>query len=243
MGPGGLIVAKVERQVPQEAGQPTSRHIEPPPLRQRVSTTQHFDGASAVPTNLIQQQPRWGGHIDQPQALNGQVQVLKGRGAEVGGFGLAAELDRLRCRVGQQLPHRSVLGPATVVPRRGLFQQHRGPDRGGAAQPLAPIHRIVPCPEQLWVIEQQPQALLIQPAWPLFTPLPLGHHARINADPDGEALPGDHRDLLGDLLLGQSEPVAMPLQPKIGDVASSGPHGRLPLSAASARIVAPGPDR
>src|SRR5215217_5275874 len=53
VGSGGLIVAEVERQVPQEAGQPTSRHIQPPPLRQRVSTTQHFDGASAVPTNLI----------------------------------------------------------------------------------------------------------------------------------------------------------------------------------------------
>jgi hypothetical protein len=242
VGPGGLIVTNVERQVPQQAGQPTSRHIQPPPLRQRVSTTQHFDGAAAVPTKLIQQRPRWGGHIDQPQAFNGQVQVLKGRGTKVGGFGLAAELHRLRRCIGQQLPDRSVLGPATVVPRQGLRQQHRSPDRGGAAQPLAPIHRIVPCPEQLRVIKQQPQALLIQPAWPLLTPLPLRHHAGINADPDGEALPGDQRHLLGDLLLGQPEPVAMPLQPKIGDVASSRPHGRLPLSAASARIVAPGPD-
>ena len=56
VGSGGLIIANVERQVPQEAGQPTSRHIEPPPLRQGVSATQHFDGASAVPTKLIQQQ-------------------------------------------------------------------------------------------------------------------------------------------------------------------------------------------
>jgi hypothetical protein len=114
---GRLIVAKVKRQVPQEAGQPPSRHVQPPPLRQRVSATQHFFGAAPVPTKLIQQQWRRGVQIDQPQALNGQLQVLKGRGAEVGGFGLAAELDRLRRRVGQHLLDRSVLGPDSVLLR------------------------------------------------------------------------------------------------------------------------------
>jgi hypothetical protein len=49
-----------------------------------VATTQHLHGASAVPTKLIQQQPRRGGHIDQPQALNGQVELLKGRGSAIG---------------------------------------------------------------------------------------------------------------------------------------------------------------
>jgi hypothetical protein len=37
---------------------------------------------------------------------------------------------------------------------------------------------------------------------------------RVNADPYGEALPGDQCDLLGDLLPGQPEPVAMPLLAK-----------------------------
>jgi hypothetical protein len=54
VGPGGLIVTNVERQVPQQPGQPTSRHIEPLPLRQRVSTLQYFDGASAIPTKFLQ---------------------------------------------------------------------------------------------------------------------------------------------------------------------------------------------
>jgi hypothetical protein len=230
VGPGGLIVAEVEREVPQQAGQPTSRHIEPAPRASvcrppSTSTARRRYQRSSSSTSLVGWSDRPAPCAPRP-GLSAQGSPGRGRRLRSGGLArptppshrpASARPFRPRtCR--RSPPARPLAAPAASRT-----------DRGGAAQPLAPIHLIVPCPEQLRVVEQQPQALLVQPAWPLLAPLPLRHHARIDADPDGGALPGDQRDLLGYLLLGQPKPVAMPLQPEVGDVGSSRPHGRLRL--------------
>jgi hypothetical protein len=64
---------------------------------------------------------------------------------------------------------------------------------------------------------QQAQQLPVEPAWTLLTPLPLGHHLAIDADPHAEVLPGQTAQLVGDLVLGQVEAAAVVLQPEVRD--------------------------
>jgi hypothetical protein len=72
---------------------------------------------------------------------------------------------------------------------------------------------------------EQAQQLAVEPARTLFTPLPLGHHLRIDADPHAEVLPGKAAQLLGDLLLGQAEAVAIVLKPQVRDRVRDTRHG------------------